>query len=209
MRNRAFTLIELLVVIAIIGIVAGLLAPVIGKAREGARRAMCASNLRQIGAAVHMFADDNNGKLPLSGFDVNGVIWQRELIPYLSGDASVFVCPSHTRPAGTAPTDVLCSSYGYNEDGVRPNFQYVARMDMLASNIMLFADTIEIYKVTHEEPPPPEETTTPYIVKVEEGTRHIPGDRHSGGCNVLFVDGHVRWYRQAFLLSQGADWWGY
>ncbi len=56
--NRAFTLIELLVVIAIIAILAAILFPVFAQARENAREAMCASNMRQIGMAGRMYLTD-------------------------------------------------------------------------------------------------------------------------------------------------------
>ena len=66
-KNRAFTLIELLVVIVIVGLLAALLIPAMGAAREGARRAMCANNLRQIGIAWYLYLDDHNDCFPKYG----------------------------------------------------------------------------------------------------------------------------------------------
>jgi prepilin-type N-terminal cleavage/methylation domain-containing protein/prepilin-type processing-associated H-X9-DG protein len=60
----AFTLIELLVVIAIIGILAALLMPALGRAKEAGRSAACIGNLRQIGIALQVYVDSNNNRLP-------------------------------------------------------------------------------------------------------------------------------------------------
>src|SRR5687767_15151350 len=73
--NTAFTLIELLVVIAIIAIVAAILFPVFAQAREKARQASCQSNLRQLGLATLMYAQDYDEVFPLSQYSDASVHW--------------------------------------------------------------------------------------------------------------------------------------
>ena len=66
--RRAFTLVELLVVVAIIGVLVALLLPAIQAARASARRTQCVNNMRQVGLAIHQYADVHKGRFPLQAF---------------------------------------------------------------------------------------------------------------------------------------------
>jgi prepilin-type N-terminal cleavage/methylation domain-containing protein len=96
-NRTGFTLIELLVVIAIIAILAAILFPVFISAKSKSREASCANNLRQIGTAVTLYANDWSGTLPPLNIygplvDAAGVVSRGPLTKYV-GAKRVLVCP--------------------------------------------------------------------------------------------------------------------
>jgi prepilin-type N-terminal cleavage/methylation domain-containing protein len=151
-RSRAaFTLIELLVVIAIIAILAAILFPVFAQARERARQISCVSNMKQLGLAVMMYAQDYDETYPLTanyGVAPDPTIWPEALQPYIKNQG-VFNCPS----ASGAGYAVNWAQRGYASIGMTGQLAFdplaaegftsaatIASMDEVART-PLFADT--------------------------------------------------------------------
>lgn len=95
-RRRAFTLVELVVVFTMIAILAAILFPVFGQARQAARKSQCGTNLYQIGLALQLYARDHDGRFPARDNDL------LPLRSYLS-DNSAFRCPTDWAPEPSWP----------------------------------------------------------------------------------------------------------
>ena len=185
--RSGFTLIELLVVIAIIAILAAILFPVFGRARENARRASCQSNLKQIGLAFVQYVQDYDSTYMPDRYQPPGgtlVSWATFLQPYVKS-RQLFKCASDSSQAGNSylinnwfsqandsasqstATHVLVAE-GYDGDWNEKN------RNNAASNFGLDAD----YTIWNS------------TIRMNDKGRALP--RHLETIVVLYADGHVK-----------------
>lgn len=219
MKKDFFTLIELLIVVAIIGLLLTLLLPSLAKARETARKAVCASNQAQLGRAINSYVINNDQYMPAStgpGKKKDGVLrkggnrahYKLHLLPYLEAKgktAPVFDCPSSKLKelpfigndvnGGIAYSREYGEMYFGTHTGSGENHDGVIKMTFInePSETVATGDTIDS---------PIEEKVVRCLWKPSmKPNTVIVGNRHSKGINVLWVDLSVRWKSQNSLRS--------
>ena len=92
--HRAFTLIELLVVIAIIALLASMLLPALARAKDSARGSQCLGQMRQLGLAVRLYADEHSDEFPRSqhsAFAFSQLPWGRAIAPQLGASENRWI----------------------------------------------------------------------------------------------------------------------
>ena len=214
--KQGFTLIELLVVIAIIAILAAILFPVFGRARENARRSSCQSNLKQIGLGILQYTQDYDEQMVL--IRQNGDCsdpWGELVQPYMKSK-QVFDCPSNS-----TATVVSCSNQNarvftdYVANGTRYNvggntaFSYDRPMDMANwSNPYTFKPT----SLASLETPSQSIMVAEYdgtgqhanINTVNPAAGMWSLTSHLATTNFLFVDGHVKSMKPLATITPGS-----
>jgi prepilin-type N-terminal cleavage/methylation domain-containing protein/prepilin-type processing-associated H-X9-DG protein len=200
-RQNGFTLVELLVVITIVGVLIALLLPAVQMARASARKITCANNLRQIGLAIHQYAQLFSGSFPNSSCAIeDGVadnVWIGLIAPHLENVDSVRICPDDLM--GPERLKAKLTSYLMSDYVTVPGSGAELNLYCLEST----HETIIAYECS--ESLPLDAACFDHVhaknwftrTHIETGTvfATIRGDveveRHLGGANYLYADGHV------------------
>jgi|LSQX01.1.fsa_nt_gb prepilin-type N-terminal cleavage/methylation domain-containing protein/prepilin-type processing-associated H-X9-DG protein len=197
--RRGFTLIELLVVIAIIAILAAILFPVFARAREKARQSSCLSNMKQLGTAMMMYAQDYDDKfcLMFTGTQTTAVVpsdpdfnhngsgtwyrsWATLIHPYVM-NTQLFICPSD-------PTGNMNVRYGLPTNALTPTglvTVYGTTVSPAMAELTRPAQTLMIS----------EKASGGGAQYVLSGQHYSGRMSHNDGGNVAFHDGHAKWFR--------------
>jgi prepilin-type N-terminal cleavage/methylation domain-containing protein/prepilin-type processing-associated H-X9-DG protein len=191
-RRKGFTLIELLVVIAIIAILAAILFPVFARARENARRASCASNLKQIGLGIMQYTQDYDERYltePGIAAGQNNTAWSTTIQPYLKS-TQIFMCPSGVQTVIVAPNGndgmwevniPTWTARAQGHYGMNSNF-----WDLAIGEVQKPAETAMAFDCTQMDA---SDLTVTFPNPILDGSRHFDG------INALFADGHVKSHR--------------
>jgi len=220
--NGAFTVIELLVVVAIVAILAAILFPVFGQAREKARQSVCMSNTRQFAMSTAMYVQDWSAHMFFSfnRFGNPGYRWMQMILPYMTSRAA-YHCPSAlTRP----PLETERQVYGYN-------WQYLGNSRLLTygrglvpdAAIIVPAETIAFAdsagsksmigtptegRAGYAIDPPLPKPDPDWMGYHDPDDPAMVSNRHMGGANCAFCDGHAKWFNLATIYRDNSLWNG-
>ena len=222
--RKGFTLIELLVVIAIIAILAAILFPVFARARENARKSTCQSNLKQMAMGVLQYTQDydertpgaygnsfqswggTNQPGPVSGWTWAGGWWSWcDLIyPYVK-NTGVFRCPSGGSGIGYNGSQFALN--GHHTAAGRPLAQCAkpAETIMLNDSPGLRSCAYPHGWALDADGPWAYCYGTPAVNEKDFSTSTYAQnyERHGGGCNFAFMDGHVKWLQNSQTFASG------
>jgi len=207
-RYGGFTLIELLVVIAVIAILAALLLPALARAKMKGQSAACQSNLRQIGIALRMYAeDDPKGYLPGTSHAVLTNSWIYSLAPYVANVNKIRICPSD--PMAQARLTNNGTSYvlnGYTDiaqaldpfGNLRPDVPVFPKLDTIphpTGMILLFESNRAGYSTGEDHT----HSSNWLLGGWGAVLTDIQPNRHGTGANYLFADSHVEFIKADVL----------
>lgn len=195
--SKFFTLIELLLVVAVITILAGLFLPALKTAKEKGSQIQCMDNLKQMGIGMMFYINDNNSYLP-NLYDNSA--WYDKINFYLNNQR-IFLCPSFSNATyGTA------LSYGYNGIGlgtIATTLTSKAPFYMRIENIKKPSDIVAVADSSKAGV-----AWGGYFISWGLlSSFHVAETRHGCGCNFLFVDGHIKWYKYGSEVIIYSTYW--